>query len=274
MIAQGKKSNVYKISFIITKILEDMKKYGEYIKYAVKSELKAQLSSTHLGCLWWVLDPLMYMLVYILVVSVILNKGKENFPIFVFCAVLSWKWTSSSLLDSTKVIKSRARLLQQIYLPKFILVFIKVLTNTIKFLVGICVLLLLILMFGIQLTPHIIEFFFVFSVNFILVLGISCFLAHLGVYFKDINNIMAFSLRLWFYVSPAIYSVSDVPKSIRWIWHLNPMSAIYAGYRDVFLYGRSPTYSILCIWLVISLSITFLGAACLSKYDKKYIKVV
>jgi ABC-type polysaccharide/polyol phosphate export permease len=254
--------------------IKDFKRYKEYILYTTKSELKVQLSSTFLGYLWWILDPLMYMLVYMLVVMIIFNRGGEDFPIFVFSALVPWKWTVSSIMDSTGSIKGKAGVLQQVYIPKYVLPLIKTLINTTKFLFGILVLLVLKVFFKIPFTLHMLEFIFVFIVNFLFILGIGFILSHLGVYFKDINNILSFTIRLWFYLSPALYDLSSVPAKIRFLWWLNPMTTFYMSYRNIFLYGESPLYLQLGLWVLASLLLMYVGLRYLYKFDKNYTKVI
>lgn len=259
---------------LFRKTLRDLAKYKEYILYTTKSELKVQLSSTFLGYLWWILDPLMYMLVYMLVVMVIFHRGGKDFPIFVFCALVPWKWTVSSIMDSTGSIKGKAGILQQVYIPKFILPLIKTLINTAKYLFGIMVLIVMMIFFRVPFTLHLFEFIVVFLVNFLFILGVSLILSHLGVYFKDINNILSFTIRLWFYLSPALYDLKSVPAKIRFLWWFNPMTTFYKSYRNVFLYGMSPLYLQLIFWFILSFILIFIGLRYLYKFDKNYTKVI
>lgn len=259
---------------ILKKAVKDFIRYKDYIFYSTKSELKIQLSSTLLGYLWWILDPLMYMLVYMLVIVVIFKRGGKDFPIFVFSALVPWKWTISTIMDGTGSIKSKAGILHQVYLPKYILPLIKTLINTAKFLFGIIVLLVLMFFFKIPYTLHNLEFFVVFIINFLFIFGLSLILAHLGVYFKDINNILSFTIRLWFYLSPALYSLERVPQKIRFLWWFNPMTTFYNSYRNVFLYGTSPLYKQLAIWGLFSFMVILIGLKYLYAFDKNYTKVI
>ncbi|NBI08144.1 ABC transporter permease [Senegalia massiliensis] len=259
---------------VLKRAINDYKKYKEYILYTTKSELKVQLSSTFLGYFWWILDPLMYMLVYMLVVMVIFQRGGENFPIFVFAALVPWKWTVSSIKDSTKSIKGKSSILQQVYLPKFILPLIKTLINTTKYLFGILVLLVLMIFFGVPYTLHLFEFLAVFFVQLLLILGLGFIFSHLGVFFKDIDNILDFTLRFWFYVSPTLYDLESIPESVRFIWWFNPLTTIYTSYRNIFLEGTSPLYLPLLVWLIVGIILITIGLKYLYKFDKNYTKVI
>ncbi|PAB58274.1 ABC transporter permease [Anaeromicrobium sediminis] len=259
---------------ILKQAYDDLKKYREFMMYSIKSELKVNLTETYLGYIWWLLDPLMYMLVYILVVSVIFGRGDKNFPVFVFCALLSWKWTSTTITTSTSSIKSRSGLLHQIYIPKFLLPLIKNITNSVYYIFGLSMLLVLIGIYKIPFTLHIFEFVPIFFVQFMFLYGLGTILAHLGVYFRDINNILTFSLRLWFYLSPSLYTLDRIPEKIRFLWWFNPMTTFYTSYRNIFMHGISPLYKELGIWLCVSIILMATGLKFLYKFDKNYTKVI
>lgn len=262
------------MSKLFNKAINDFKNYKDYVIYTVKSELKVQVSGTFLGYFWWILDPLMYMLVYMLVVMIIFDRGGPDFPIYVFSALVPWKWTVSSINDSTSSIKGKANILHQVYIPKFLLPLIKCLINTSKFFFGVLVLMVMIPFFNIDYSLINLTFFVVFAVHFLFILGLSLNLAHIGVYFKDINNILSFSIRLWFYLSPALYQIADIPERVRFLWWFNPMTTFYASYRNLFMYGEHPEYLFLGIWTLVSLGLIYVGLRHLYKHDKIYTKVI
>jgi len=259
---------------VFKRIVNDLLKYREYILYATKSELKIQLSSTFLGYLWWILDPLLYMLIYMLLVMLIFKRGEENFPIFIFCALIPWKWTVSSIVDSTSSIKSKVGVLEQVYIPKPVLPLIRVLVNTVKYFFGIVILLILIAAFKIPFSLHNIEFIVVFIIHFLFIFGLSLILSHVGIFFKDIRNILIFTVRLWFYLSPGLYSLERIPQKFQFLWWMNPMTTFFLSYRNIFLYDTFPLYKQLLPWALFSIILIFIGLKYLYKFDKQYMKVI
>ena len=78
-------------------------------RYLVRADLKKHGSDTLLGNIWWVLDPLLQMVVYVVLVQVIFQRRHEDYPLFVFAAILPWKWFSSAVNDGiTSVTSARA----------------------------------------------------------------------------------------------------------------------------------------------------------------------
>lgn len=253
---------------------EDLKKYREYIIYSTKSDLKKQVAGTLFGYLWWLLDPLLHMSIYTVLVTLIFRRDQPAFPLFVFCALLPWKWLTSSLNSSANSIKRKAGIIRQIYLPKFVLPLIDVTTNFVKFLFGIVILMIMMGVYKITPTWHLLEAVPILLVNFLLIYGLALNFSHIGALYSDFKNVISHLLRLWFYASPGIYSLSRVPEKYRWLWKLNPMTAIFESYRNIVMYGSSPLYRELTIWFIVSLIIVAFGINKIYKFDKNYAKVV
>lgn len=258
----------------IKSTIEQFKKYKEYISYSIKSELSVNISNTYLGYLWWLLDPLFYMLIYVFVVVVVFRRGGPDFPIFVFCALLSWKWTATVVSKSSTAIKSKANILKQIYLPKIIIPFINTSVGLIYYLFSLIMLFIMMPFFNITFTWHIIESIPVIIVHFLFLLGFTSVLSHIGVYVSDLKNILTVFTRFWFYMSPGLYSIEDLPSWSRNIMYLNPMATFYTSYRNVFMYGKSPQYLLLLVWLVVSLGLIVLSIKLFKKHDTNYTKVI
>lgn len=258
----------------VNRFTGDLKKYKEYIIYSTKSDLKRQVAGTLFGYLWWLLDPILHMIVYTILVGYIYRNNQPAFPLFIFCALLPWKWLTSSLGSSTTCINRKAGIIRQIYLPKFVLSLVEVATNFVKFLFGIIILIVMMGIYRIVPTWHLVEILPVLFVNFFLIYGISLNFSHIGTLYSDFKNLVSHLLRLWFYLSPGLYSLSRIPEKYRWLWRLNPITAFFESYRNIILYGKSPMYKDLLIWLVISLMIFTFGIYKVYKFDKNYAKVV
>ncbi len=259
---------------ILKRFIKDVVKYKEYVYLSSRSELKTQVSETVLGYLWWILDPFLQMLIYTLLVTFIMKKKMENFAVFAFIALLPWKWFLTSISSSTDCIKKKASVLQQVYLPKFILPLIKCLVNLVKFIFGFVVIFILLFAFKIKPTFHIIEVIPVIIVNGLFLYGVCLHVAHYGVFLTDLKNMMNHLTRLWFYVSPGIYHISQIPEKYRFLWWLNPMTTFFESYRNVIMYGKSPLYGYLLVWFVVSCVILYLGLRNSYKFDKNYTKVI
>src|SRR4029078_10123275 len=117
------------------------------IQYLVQADVKKKGSDTLLGNLWWVIDPLLQMLVYVVLVTVIFVRKTPDYPLFVFAAILPWKWFTSSIGDAITSVVSQEKLIKQIQFPKIVLPFAAVYAGIANFAFGMIPLGMLLLLF-------------------------------------------------------------------------------------------------------------------------------
>ena len=218
--------------------LDLMLRWRVLVQYLTLSTLKAGQHNTILGYVWWVLDPLLLMLVYFVLVEVIFQRGVEHYPVFVLCAVVPWKWFSSSLLGSMASLVGKERLIKQVVFPKIVLPLSQVLSNLVSFAFGLGVLFLFVLGSGIAIKPIVLALPVVIAGQFLLVFGLALLLSSLNIFFRDVQNLSAYGLRLWFYMSPSLYTVELVPDQFRSVYGLNPFAHVFPAYRDLLMEGR------------------------------------
>jgi len=261
---------------LIKKISTDLKKYWEYITFAATSELKTEVAGSFLGWIWWILDPLFFMFVYTFVVRFVFKSGGEDFPIFVFIGLTAWNFFYSTVNSSVQIIVSFRAIISKVYLPKYILILVRMYKNLIK--MGISFLLVFVLMyfFKVEYSWKLIYILPVIIVQIITTISISILVAHIGVFVADSVNIMNVILRFLFYVSGVLYSVADnIPNPYKTImYHIDPNSVIIEAYREVILYHHLPNLFYLFYWFVIGITTGIYFVSLMYKYENTYVKVV
>lgn len=260
--------------FIFKKLFRDIISYKDFLYYYTLYEIKANSARSMLGFIWWVIDPFLYMSIYYLLVQVILQRGGPDYGIFLFVALIPIKWTISTLTNATTAITSRASILRQIYIPKVVLVLLSIFSNFTKFLMGLAAVFIFLFIYNVPLSLHIISLIIIISVHLIFLVAISLIFSHIGVYFRDLRNMMRYSTRIIIYLSPVLYTVESVPESIRELLYLNPLTTLIISYRNVLLYQEQPQWIGLFTIFCISIVLLYLGLKILFKYDKHYAKVV
>jgi ABC-type polysaccharide/polyol phosphate export permease len=74
------------------------------------------------------------------------------------------------------------------------------------------------------------------AVQLIVLLGLGLLVAALTVHFRDLKEILGNLLTLWFFITPIIYEMRDVPERYKWIINLNPMAHLAISYQEVLFY--------------------------------------
>jgi len=205
------------------------------IRYLVGADLKRTHADTAFGQLWWIFDPLLQMAVYVVLVEVIFKRNIPDYPLFLFAAILPWKWFSTTLSDATVSVTNRQSLIRQIQFPKVVLPTASVTAGTVSFLIGLIALGIVYLFFINRLTPWVLLIPVIAAVQFVFTLAMGIWLAAVNAFYRDVQNVLRHVLRLWFYLSPALYSLHDLEKGspFRKILELNPFAPLFDSYRAV-----------------------------------------
>ncbi|WP_026560981.1 ABC transporter permease [Bacillus sp. J37] len=255
-------------------VFKDIHSHKDLILHLTMTDFKNNTARTYLGFLWWILDPILYMGIFYLLVQVILQRGGPDYSVYLFTGLIPLKWATACIVDSTNSIASNARIIQQVYVPKVVFISVRLLVNTFKFLISAVVLFLFLWLYGIDLNLNALQFIPIMIVNALFLFSIMTFLAHIGVFIRDVKNAMQYIARILLYLSPVLFSLDQVPEKYVPILLLNPLSTLLTSYRDVLLYGRSPDWSHLIVLLLISFVLLFLGLRVIMKNEKEYAKVI
>jgi ABC-type polysaccharide/polyol phosphate export permease len=206
------------------------------IRYLVSGDLKRTHSDTAFGQLWWILDPLLQMAVYIVLVQIIFRRQIPDYPLFLFAAVLPWKWFTTTLSDSTQSISSRQSLIRQLQFPKLVLPTAAVTAGTVSFGIGLFALALVYLFYLDRLSPWVLLLPVVAVVQYVFTLALGILLSVANAFYRDVQNVMRHVLRLWFYLSPALYALQDVRERSELGYNLllfNPFTHLFESYRAI-----------------------------------------
>lgn len=224
--------------------------------------VKTTVSSTKLGCLWYLLNPLITMGIYYFFVNVIMQRGGTNYHLFVLTGVVAWQFFSVAVAGSTTVIINNKQLIRQLALPPTMLVLIPPLVQLFFGTVGIIVVLL---------WNHQAMGLHSFAVIPLLLLiamvayGIGLFLSVINVYIEDTKQIIGYILRLGFFMSPVLFPASRIlespriPQIVKLASNLNPMSWLITSLRTVLLDGALYDLSELLMATVIFLLLIQVG---------------
>lgn len=256
---------------IIARAIRELSSRRRLVRYLVQADLKKKGADTLLGNVWWVLDPLLQMLVYVVLVSIIFARQQPDYPLFIFAAILPWKWFTSSVSDAITSVSGQDRLIKQVQFPKIVLPTAATVAGIASFAFGIIPLvLLLLLLYPDRLSAHLVLIPVIGVVQFVFTLALAFVVAAINVFYRDVGNISRHALRLWFYLSPALYGPEALDRLgeneavVGQLMRLNPFFTLFEAYRSV-IYGtanggpRMPDW--VALGAVFGASLAFLALA-------------
>lgn len=199
-------------------------------------DLKVRYSTSVLGYLWSVLDPLVMAGIYWFVFTQVFQRpvGTEPYIVFLLSALLPWMWFNGAISDSTRAFLKDAKLVRSTMIPRTIWVNRIVLSKGIEFLLSLPVLALFAIVFRAEVGWGLLYFPLAILLQAVLTCGVALIVAPLVVFFRDLERAVKLILRFLFYASPIIYGVSNLPEELH-VWAaFNPLSGIFGLYRAGF----------------------------------------
>ena len=227
--------------------LRELWNYRSLIRNLVVRDLKVRYKHSVLGILWSLLNPLLMMLVFTFVFTVMQpNEGIPHFAVFMLAGLLPWNLFSGSVMGTASQIINNGHLIKKVYFPREVLPFSTVFSNFVNFLISLIPLGVLLALTPIEVTPHLLWLPVIILIQLILVLGLGLLFSTMAVFFRDIIMVLDVALLAGFFLTPLFYPMErvfreatvlgvtiPVARLMRW---LNPMASIIDAFRTV-LYG-------------------------------------
>jgi lipopolysaccharide transport system permease protein len=239
-------------------LIRTLFRYRALIESLVSRELKARYRGSVLGFFWSFINPLLLLLTYTVVFTVILRNEQPDtqpFFLFLFCGILPWTWFSASLAESSGVIIGSGNLIKKVLFPAEVLPTVSVLSNLAHFLLGLPILLLFLAWKG-KLAWTAVFLPLPIAVQLVLSLGLALFLSAITVHFRDLQNILQHVLHLWFFATPVIYSYAAIAEGtpLRRVLRLNPMTHVIVMYQQVLFQGSIDHWRGLFLALLVGIA--------------------
>lgn len=254
----------------------DMKKYSQYMVYAAKTDLRAEVANSYLNRLWWLLEPFFSMLVYVIVFGKIMGRSIENYAVFVFSALLIWQFFCKTLNYSVKLVRNNRDIVTKVYVPKFILLLSNMMLNFYKMLFSLTVLIPMLFMFHVKIGLQIFWIVPAFATVILFSFGVGMVLLHYGVYIDDMAYAVGILLNMMMFLSGIFYDVmTGLPQPLNILMVcLNPIAMSIDTLRNALLYNTAANLPLLGIWLVASLLLCCMGVHLVYRNENSYVKVV
>ncbi len=220
--------------------------------------LRSEVHRNHLSYGWWVLEPLLYMIIYYLVFGLLLQHGGENFTIFLLTGLIPWMWFSKAVSGSSNSILAGQNLMLQVGLPPAVFPLVSLLQTTLK-----------------QIPVFIILFGFIWLQGFapeaqwwalvpviitqaLLTIVFACAVAAVIPFIRDLSYLVPTGLTFLMFLSGIFYDYRTISEEWQSLFLLNPIAFLLKCYREIFIDGVQPNLAILAWWGVGS------AATCLS----------
>ena len=229
--------------------LKQLVEYRELFRTLVSKDTRSRYKGSVLGFAWNFAIPLMQLLVFWLIFGIIIKvspPGNYPFAIFIFTGLLPWNFLANSLLGGAMSVVGNANLVKKIYFPLQVLPLTPVLSQFISLILGMLVLGVVVLIFGVGFSWYLLLLPLVFLVQLIFISGLALLFGCVNVFYRDVEHILGIVLMAWMYVTPILYPLNIVTNKAEWAnicVHLNPMTGIITAYQNLVLDHHSPDWA-------------------------------
>ena len=260
----------------MSRFFNNIKKYYKYAIYSAKAELKSEVADSYLNWLWWIIEPVCFMLIYTFVFGYVFKNSEPYFASFIFVGLTCWEFFNRMINGSVKLITSNRDLVTKVYIPKYILLLSKSFTYLFKLGISFVITIILMLFQHVPLSWHMVFFIPILIVLYLFSFGIGLILMHFGVTFNDLANLTNIGLKMVFYVSGVFYNISKRLKGTlsHVLLFVNPIAFIMNESRKVLISKTFPNFLFLGIWFLVSILLCMLGVHVIHKNENSYAKVI
>lgn len=250
--------------------LSELYRYRALLVSLVGRDLQARYRGSALGFLWTFLNPLLLLSVYALVFSVYFRVQMEHYSVFMFTGLLPWIFFSQVLMEGSGAIIDGGSLVTKVLFPLQVLPAVKVFSAFCNFLLSLPILVAFLLASGLRLHLTWLAFPLVALAQLWFTFALTLALATANVFMRDTRHILGNLLTLWFFLTPVLYPLTQVPEKYHLLVYLNPAAIFTLAYQDVIFWGRWPRWDLLGAMVILGTVLMFMAVALFEHYKEYF----
>lgn len=257
--------------------------HRDLIRQMVKREVGQRYQGSYLGVLWSFITPLLMLLIYTFVFSVIfksrwldatVDTPPSEFALILFAGLAAFNLFAEVVNRAPMLILAVPNFVKKVVFPLEILPVVAIGSALVNSLIAVG----LVLLGSVLLLGHISPTIFLFPLAYVplvlLTLSLGWFLASLGVYVRDVGQGISLVVQMLFFLSPVLYPPTAVPEPIRSLLLINPLTPVLTTFRQTLLWGEMPDWGPWVIWTAVLGIGTMLSYAWFMKTSKGFADVL
>lgn len=262
-------------------LLNTLKTNRGLIYNLIKREVIGRYRGSIMGLLWSFFNPVLMLTVYTFVFSVIFKarwvggtESKTEFALVLFAGLMLFNLFAECLNRAPSLILGNVNYVKKVVFPLEILPFVAMGSAAFHLLISLFVWLAFYLIFfgvpqaTIVLLPVLLIPFFLMT------LGLSWFLASLGVYLRDVSQIIGVMMTALMFLSPIFYPIAALPEEYHLFMQISPLTFTVEQARDVMIWGKGLDWGAWAMYMLLAAIIAWFGFAWFQKTRKGFADVL
>lgn len=254
----------------MTTMFTEIYAYREMIFSLIRRDLKGRYKGSVLGFFWTFLNPLMQLVVYTIVFSVVMVSPIEEYYLFLFVALVPWLMFATSVSGGCSCVRGQQDMVKKIYFPREVLPIAYVTSQFVNMLLSFIVVFLVLIVSGKGVDLLLILYLPIIMIaEYLIALGLCLVVSAATVYLRDLEYLLGIITMAWQFLTPIMYDISMVPEEIVPIFECNPMTHIIVAYRDILFYKQAPqikTLTFAVLFGVVMVAVGFVSFMHMQKH--------
>ena len=242
--------------------------YSELIYQLTKREVMGRYKGSMLGIFWSFVNPLLMLTVYTVFFSVILKirwgsngESQTDFALLLFVGLIMYGFIAECINRAPGLVTGNVNYVKKVVFPIAVLPAVSCGSALFHWLISMVVLLLALLVTGHGIPPTSLLIIPVMVPLVLYGLGIGWILASIGVFLRDLNQVVGVISQVLMFMSPVFFSVSKIPESYRGFFLANPLTTIIEQARAVLIFGQTLDWAAIAFQVVIASMVCVAGFA-------------
>ena len=241
----------------------------------LKFNLKSETKRTHLSYIWWVLEPALYVAMFYVVFSILLNRGTNDFLVFLLCGKIPFLWFSKSVTNASNSIVAGKGLILQIAIQKPFFPLLVVAQDLVKQLFVFTLFLVFLAAYGVEYSANWLYILPVIITQLLLIIACALLASAIIPFIPDFKFLIATGMMMLMFASGIFYSYKDVlQERHQELFLMNPLANLFKNYREVLLENIAPDWMALSTISLVSLLMIIVMNAWFNKTDATYARLV
>jgi len=278
--AMLRQSMLRAIPRIFTQPFATMLRNRALIRSMVRRDIMARYRGSFGDVFWTVLNPLLLMLTYYFVFGVVLrtrfgaDQSSAGFLLYFLAGMLPWLAFAEPVGRSPHVVLEHRTFVKKLVFPLDTLSVNHALSGLVTEVFGLAVFLCFLIALRHHVPPTVAWLPVLLIPQLMFTLGLCWFLAAIGVFVRDLAQVIGFLLTLWFFITPICYPEQSLPHSALAILGKNPMFVLVRAYRSIFLEGHGPDARPIILFWIVAIMVFLLGHAWFYRLRKTFADVI
>ena len=224
--------------------LKEIWDYKDLLTLFVKRTITVQYKQTILGPLWWIIQPALTVIMYMVVFGGIAGIPTDGVPqpLFYLGGVCMWQYFSSCLTGTSNTFVSNAGIFGKVYFPRLIMPLSTVISNLVRFGIQLGLFIIVYVYYAIVGQAPSPNWYLLLAPALVimmagLALGFGIIISSMTTKYRDLQVLFSFVVQLWMYATPIVYPLSRVAGKQKWgfdvadIMCLNPVTPIIETFK-------------------------------------------